>query len=132
MANKVAVFACARKPGIVRAGLSLILIQTVISLEAQTWTSNNVPRPNWSSCASSSDGAKLAAAAFSSSIYVSTNSGATWNATTSPSTTWTSIASSADGSVIIVAGGFTFVSTNSGGEMWKVADLGNWVACSSD
>src|SRR5947208_16254168 len=114
MAKDVGVFAYLRKPGVVPVGLSLVLIQTTISLHAQTWTSNNAPTFSWTCAASSADGSRLATIAFAVPVYISPDVGATWNATTSLSNNWTSVASSADGSVLIAACASTYVSTNSG------------------
>src|SRR5258705_6545482 len=125
------IFAFLRKPGIVPVALWLVLIQTSIPLQAQTWISNNAPTLSWLSVASSADGAKLAAAAFPGPVYVSPNGGATWNATTSPNANWTSLASSADGSVLIVASSFSYLSTNSGATCRLAVD-GNRAACSAD
>jgi len=83
------------------------------------WTSNLV---HSTSVASSADGTKLAAAAFSGGIVTSTNSGVTWQMTSAPSNDWVSLACSADG-VKLVAGNFSYltgdtnriyISTNSG------------------
>jgi hypothetical protein len=43
MANHVGIFAYPGKRGSAQVGLSLVLIQTAISLHAQTWTSNCAP-----------------------------------------------------------------------------------------
>ena len=136
MAKNVGIFAYPRKRGIARVGLSLVLIQTAISLQAQSWTSNNAPNLSWSKAASSADGARLAAVAFTGPVYISPDGGATWNATTTPTDGWFSVASSADGSVLVAASrsfpSGSYVSTNSG-VTWR-ANLftGNWVACSAD
>src|SRR5206468_1856687 len=55
---------------------------------------------------SSSDGSKLAAAAYyyntiGGSIHVSTDSGATWTDSGAPISTWTSVAFSADGNKLV-------------------------------
>jgi hypothetical protein len=131
MANHVGAFACAMKTGVVRMALSLILIQTSIRLQGQTWISNNAPTLSWLSVASSADGGKLAAAAYPGPVYVSPNGGATWNATTSPFANWTSLASSADGSVLLASSSFSYLSTNSGAT-WRLAIDGNRAACSAD
>jgi hypothetical protein len=132
MAKSVGVSAYLKNRGIVEAGLWLLLIQIAISLQAQTWTSNNAPTFSWIGAASSADGSRLAAIAFGSPVYISPDGGATWNATTSPSNNWTSVASSADGSVLIAACSSTYVSTNSG-ETWRFAKtIGDRVACSAD
>jgi hypothetical protein len=131
MANKMEVFAFWRKPGIVPALLSLAGIQVSMSLQAQTWISNNVPNLSWMSVASSADGGKLAAAPFPGPVYVSPDGGVTWNATTSPFANWTSLASSADGSVFLAAASFSYLSTNSGAT-WRLAVDGNRAACSAD
>ena len=60
-----------------------------------TWTARESVRA-WGGIASSSDGTKLAATAFSGQIYTSTNSGVTWTAREA-ARTWQGIASSSDG-----------------------------------
>ena len=65
----------------------------------------NAPIKDWFSVASSADGNKLVAVAFSTplpgltnSIFTSTDAGATWNVSDAPGTAWEFAASSADGS----------------------------------
>lgn len=131
MANNLEVFARFGIRGIAQVALWVVLIQTAISLDAQTWTSINVPTLSWTTVASSADGTRLAAVSFASPVDISPNAGATWNATTSPTNSWSSVASSADGSVLIAAYGSSYVSTNAG-ETWRFATGGNRVACSAD
>ncbi len=70
---------------------------------AQSWTrQTNAPALAWTSVASSVDGAKLAATAWSGQIYTSTNSGVTWMpAVGLPNNMWRVVASSADGSRLL-------------------------------
>jgi hypothetical protein len=111
---------------------------------AQTWTQTSAPQTNWTSVASSADGAKLAAAASNGGIWVSTNSGNTWMQTSAPKTFWASIASSADGGKLVAGAshitgggtsGFLYISTDSG-NTWITNNLPNegWqsVASSAD
>jgi photosystem II stability/assembly factor-like uncharacterized protein len=96
------------------------------SLFAQTfvWTQTSAPNnANWTSIASSADGTKLAACCIYPTIgvYVSTNSGFTWSKVPTPNTEnpWSNgnlncIASSADGNELVVGGGTTYSTTNSG------------------
>ena len=102
-----------------------------------TWVTNNVPRHNWHSIASSADGCKLAAVIGhndNGSIYVSTNSGGAWVQTGSPSADWAAIASSADGNRLIAAAslGNVYTSTN-GGVSWRSNSLpsAEWGSVSS-
>ena len=83
---------------------------------AQTWTQTSAPITNWSSVASSADGAKLVAAANPGLIYTSPDSGTTWTPTSAPNTNWVSVASSADGMKLaaVVYQGPVYTSTNSG------------------
>jgi hypothetical protein len=66
--------------------------------------------------ASSSDGAKLAAASIASGfIYTSTNFGSTWQLSGAPSNYWSALASSADGTKLVAAASSEIIiSTNSG------------------
>jgi hypothetical protein len=87
-----------------------------------TWTSNNVPKHNWTSVASSVDGNKLVAVfAFEAGgipgpIFTSTNSGNTWTSNYFGAVAlWHSVASSADGSKLVAVNWSSiFTSTNSG------------------
>ena len=63
---------------------------------------------NWTSVASSADGARLAAVINLGGIYISTDSGATWLPRGGfPTLGWNTVASSADGSTLAVAGSST-------------------------
>ena len=91
-----------------------------------TWThANNAPSaPIWTSVASSSNGAKLAAVqgkrqhvVTSGLIYTSADSGKTWShANNAPSSNWASVASSSDGAKLVAvdSNGFIYTSANSG------------------
>lgn len=78
-----------------------------------TWTSASAPSNNWTSVASSADGAKLVAVAAlhiaspssDGLVYTSNNSGATWTRTGAPGTEWVAVASSADGQRLVAADG---------------------------
>jgi hypothetical protein len=66
-----------------------------------SWDITSAPTNEWTSIASSADGAKLVAADSGYGdglIYISTDAGATWAATGQPGY-WNSVASSADGTV---------------------------------
>jgi hypothetical protein len=62
-----------------------------------SWTAANVPSLRWGGIASSSDGTRLAAAAWQGSIYVSADSGQTWSRANAPTQQWQTVSSSADG-----------------------------------
>jgi hypothetical protein len=76
-----------------------------------TWTPAKAPPNNWTSVASSADGARLVAAAWDSAsgkyvgqgaIYCSSDAGATWTQTSAPSNNyWSGVASSADGTKLV-------------------------------
>src|SRR5438445_7213916 len=55
---------------------------------AQTWTPTSAPSRNWTWVASSADGSKLVAVAYTNGIYTSTDSGATWKETSAPAEPW--------------------------------------------
>ena len=86
------------------------------------WTqASNAPSANWSSVASSADGAKLIAAAENLGVFTSANSGVNWTHRTNglPLQNYGAIylASSADGTKLVAAFAGTagiFTSTNSG------------------
>jgi photosystem II stability/assembly factor-like uncharacterized protein len=96
---------------------------------------------NWQSLASSSDGNRLAAAAFGGNLFTSIDAGASW-ISAGPATqnkAWRSIASSADGQRLVAAEGGGHLHTSSdGGFNWTLrngADIGReWqsVASSAD
>jgi hypothetical protein len=111
------------------------LFLTIHGAPAQDWLPTCAPNAGWQAVASSADGAKLAAAAYNTAIYTSTNSGADWTATSAPSANWYSVASSADGSKLL-AGGFSLLctSTNSGAT-WTTNNSPSgptFVACSGE
>jgi hypothetical protein len=112
----------------------------------------SAPQQNgWAGVASSSDGTKVVAAAFSAVIngpgliYTSTNAGGTWAPTTAPASFWASVASSADGRMLAAAEaesplandtpGLIYTSQDSG-STWQQsgAPSNNWgsVVCSAD
>ncbi len=98
-----------------------ILFTVDNSLVAQIWASNGIPGTSgWSGVTMSADGTVMAAAG-STNIYISTNSGTTWLPTSAPGQYWAAIASSADGTKLIAAAspvgiysGGIYTSTNSG------------------
>src|SRR3984957_7674428 len=69
------------------------------------WTSNNIPKAQWQSVASSADGTKLVAIAVEPNglIYSSTNSGSIWVSNNAPNYSWQFVASSADGNKFMAA-----------------------------
>lgn len=117
-----------------------ILFTVDNSLVAQIWASNGIPGTSgWSGVTMSADGTVMAAAG-STNIYISTNSGTTWLPTSAPGQYWAAIASSADGSKLIAAAspagiysGGIYTSTNSGAS-WlsnSVANPNYWNAVAS-
>lgn len=89
------------------------------------WTINDLSTnlADWTAVASSADGRKLVAAAYSayyfgnaSLIYTSTNTGASWTQTSAPNLEWVSVASSADGTKLVAAplNGLIYTSSDSG------------------
>jgi len=84
-----------------------------------TWTRTSAPSNNWTSVASSADGAKLVAVTAphgqwngtnwsymgDGAIYSSLDAGATWTRTSAPSNNWTCVASSADGTKLMALAG---------------------------
>ena len=117
-----------------------------------TWMRTSAPSYNWTSVASSADGARLVAvAAFPVTcpivgglVYISSNSGLTWMPTSAPLNDWMSVASSADGSELLAASrgpwgsscgdsdGLIYISSNSGAT-WTPTDAPGdiWVAVAS-
>ena len=96
-----------------------------------SWASNGMVLP-WQAVATSADGTKMAAAAFTNSIYTSSDSGATWiQQTNSPSLNWMALASSADGMKLVAIaysagpiyssadGGVTWTSNNAPLKWWS-------------
>ncbi len=73
---------------------------------AQNWTKTSAPYGqwfSWFSVASSADGTRLVAAANSTLIYTSSDSGLTWISNSAPRWPWVSVASSADGTKLVAA-----------------------------
>lgn len=83
--------------------------------------------------ASSADGTKLVAAAYSEHIYISTNSGTTWTQTTAPATNWTSVASSADGTKLVAANNGSIYTSANAGALWTQASApsNSWASVAS-
>ncbi|MGH7951591.1 MAG: WD40/YVTN/BNR-like repeat-containing protein, partial [Limisphaerales bacterium] len=106
-----------------------------LSFSNSAWTLSDASAANWYSIASSSDGAKMVAAAASLGIYISTDSGATWTATGANNFGWRAVASSADGMKLFAAVDGKGIYTNSG-TSWTAtsAPSKNWIAiaCSAD
>ena len=85
-----------------------------------TWTPANAPAFNWTSIASSANGARIVAAAAPlwdqtsrtnispGAIYRSLDAGATWIETSAPNTNWTCVASSADGTKLVAGSASRF------------------------
>jgi photosystem II stability/assembly factor-like uncharacterized protein len=106
-----------------------------------TWTDQTLAGTRtWITIASSSDGAKLAAAVQNADIWTSTDSGAHWtDQTLAGSRNWNTIASSSDGTklaAVVYNGGDIWTSTDSGVH-WTdqtLAGTRNWntIASSSD
>lgn len=110
-----------------------------------SWLTNSLAGRNWTSVASSADGARLIATANTvhagAGIYTSTNSGLTWvsNAVPVGAQDWGCAASSADGIKLAAGiggnGGAIFTSTNAGGSWISNAIpkmVWNSMACSAD
>lgn len=97
----------------------------------------------WNSVASSSDGAKLIAAASSGSVYTSSDAGVNWTPRdptgTGMGSMWNSVASSADGTKLVTTGSSLYISADSG-VTWVARDptgtgmgsMWNSVASSAD
>jgi hypothetical protein len=75
-----------------------------------TWTATGSASDSWFSIACSADGRQLLAAA-NSGVYISTNSGGSWTLANSDAGP---VASSADGTKLIICGGSTWTSSDSG------------------
>ena len=90
----------------------------------------------WTSVASSSDGAKLVAAAGDllniDYVYTSVDSGATWTQT-GTAQAWTSVASSADGTKLVAAseGGGIYTSVDSGATWTQTGTAQAWTSVAS-
>ena len=81
---------------------------------AQLWKVSNFTTANWTSIASSTNGAKVVAVASSGQIFTSTNGGVSWITNLAPITNWTGVASSADGNRLVAVSGSAGIYTNSG------------------
>ncbi len=77
-----------------------------------TWTPTSAPSNRWASVASSADGAKFIALAYSGPddpwpygrIYLSADSGTTWTEANLPTNYWVSVSSSNDGRTLVAVG----------------------------
>lgn len=100
-----------------------------------TWTKTTAPLAPWQSVASSADGKRLAAVAYSGLVFTSTNGGSTW-ASNNPvmGVAWSAVASSADGAKLAIAasGSGIYISAN-GGATWPSSDAPptNWASLAS-
>ena len=128
-----------------RTGLQLASVSTSIVISkteaaGETWTARDSNR-TWRAAASSSDGAKLVAAAYNGQLYTSTNSGDSWTPRDS-NRNWYGLASSSDGTklVAVVNGGQIYTSTDSGVlwtarspalAPWEVSHNRNWSSVAS-
>src|SRR5437660_1723904 len=84
---------------------------------AQTWTETSAPLLRWFGIASSADGNKLVAGAYTDGTYISTSAGVDWTKTSAPGEIWNFTASAADGSKLAAANfgsSSIYVSTDSG------------------
>lgn len=103
-------------------GLVCVLNVCVVHEALAQWTERTSSGSrNWSSIASSNNGAKLAAAVNDGYVYTSTDSGVTWTERTAAgSEYWVSIASSSDGANLAAVwtgeaeGGYLHYSEDSG------------------
>ena len=105
----------------VTVGLNPAKAITSFSMEAgAVWAPRETAR-DWTAVASSSDGTKLVAFAFSDDVYTSTDSGMNWTAR-DMGLDWTGVASSSDGTKLAGVSQWSpvFTSTDSGV---------NWTAC---
>ena len=111
-----------------------LILGNFYSFSNSFWLPSDAAAANWFSIASSADGTKMVAAAATSGIFVSTDSGATWTATgANAGSQWRSVASSADGAKLaaVVSGGGIY--TNSGTK-WAITSApssSNWVSVAS-
>jgi serine/threonine protein kinase len=95
-----------------------------------TWLPRSAPGNGWFAFACSSDGTRLAAAAFeqylgnepAGRIYLSTDSGTNWTLSGSPEDFWVSVASSGDGTQLVATDGSArvYISTDSG-STWSLS-----------
>ena len=114
--------------------LMAIAFSGAFTVFAQTWTTNAAPNLSWTSVASSADGSRLAAVAFTGPVYTSTNSGLTWNTNASPISGWKSIVLSADGTILAAClqSGLGYISTNAGATWQYFGHSGSFIALSAD
>lgn len=86
------------------------------SAAGSSWTAHG-PAKNWVKLASSANGGKLVAGAFSEYLYTSADGGSSWTARmTDAARNWNGLASSSDGTKLVgaVVGGFVYTSADSG------------------
>lgn len=100
-----------------------------------TWLSNGLPTTIvWRAVASSADGTKLTAVAYSpiKVIYSSLDSGVTWISNSAPGLTWQSVASSSDGNAVFAAStdGGIWVRRTSAGPLLNIANSPNGLVIS--
>ena len=112
--------------------------ETPVPKTGATWSKRDASGSrNWTAIASSSDGNKLAAAAWGGKVLTSTDAGATW--TEQPGAgdrNWVAVASSADGKKLAAVydwGGYVFTSADAGAT-WTARGVPgsyNWTAIAS-
>jgi hypothetical protein len=73
------------------------------SAAGPTLVTNCTSVTNWTSVATSADGARLVAVASGGAIYTSTDAGVTWAPASVTNASWASVASSADGAKLVAA-----------------------------
>jgi photosystem II stability/assembly factor-like uncharacterized protein len=107
--------------GLLVAAALIAPVQTIFAANpTYEWSRNGLTTildRSWSDVASSTDGTKLIASAYSDMIYTSTDSGASWTPREpGGSNYWNSVASSADGTKLVAVSdrGYIYTSTNSG------------------
>ena len=116
-----------------RAGsiLFILVVLVFISFTHKSdagWTEQSSSgSQNWYAITSSSDGTKLAAVAWGSYVYTSTDSGSTWTERTGPGAhEWSSITSSADGTKLAIANQYGYLYTSSdNGATWTSRTIGS-------
>jgi photosystem II stability/assembly factor-like uncharacterized protein len=114
------------------------LNHTVSAQIATVWQKTSAPNQTWRAIASSADGTKLVAAAFSGTVQISTNSGVTWTPTSLSISVnlGRTIAMSADGTILAVATRFAgiYVSVDAGATWTARASTPYWtgIACSTN
>ncbi|MDA8428742.1 MAG: tail fiber domain-containing protein [Geobacteraceae bacterium] len=90
-----------------------------------TWTNKGISS-NWSSIATSADGAKVVAAATGGYVWLSGNSGSSWNSTgpqVGQTKNWGAVASSADGTKLVAADDFYIYTFDNLGNNWQQANV---------